>query len=71
VTAPVLRKALRLPAVLAATGDSRAAFYDKIKRGVYPRGISLDPTGRNVVWFEDVIAAVQQAAVDRLAADSK
>ena len=66
----MLRKALRKPAVLAALGVSNSVLYDGITRGVYPRGMKIDPAGRNVIWWEDEIIAVQKAAIERQARDA-
>ena len=54
---------MRLPAVLAATGWSKASLYAKIADKKFPAGTKLDPEGRAVVWFEDQVEVVQQTAV--------
>ena len=59
------RKVLRKPAVLAATGWSNSTLYEKIATGKFPKPTKLDPDGRVVVWFEDQVAAFQNAAIDR------
>ena len=59
----MVRKVMRSPAVLDATGWSKATLYAKIADGVFPRGRRLDPNGRAVVWFEDEVEAFQKAAV--------
>jgi predicted DNA-binding transcriptional regulator AlpA len=61
----MVRKVMRKPAVLAATGFSNSTLYDKINAGKFPKPTKLDPEGRAVVWFEDEIEAFQKAAVDR------
>ncbi len=64
----MVRRVLRKPAVLAATGWSNSSLYDQIAKGKFPRGVKLDPEGRTVVWFEDEIEAIQKRAVERAAA---
>jgi predicted DNA-binding transcriptional regulator AlpA len=59
----MVRKVMRLPAVLAATGYAKPTLYAKIKELKFPKGTKLDPNGRAVVWFEDEIEAFQKAAV--------
>ena len=46
-TAPVL---LRLPAVLARVGVSKATLYRWSRTGQFPRPYSLTPTGSTVAW---------------------
>lgn len=55
-----VRKALRLPAVLAATGWSQSTLYAKMAAGRFPRGQKLDPGGSSRIWFEDEIEAFQK-----------
>lgn len=59
----MVRKVMRLPAVLAATGWAKATLYAKIEIGKLPKGTKLDPDARAVVWFEDEIEAFQKSAV--------
>jgi prophage regulatory protein len=59
----MVRKVMRRPAILAATGWSRASLYAKIAEGKFPKGTKLDPSGNAVVWFEDEVEAWQNAAV--------
>lgn len=61
----MVRKVMRLPDVLAATGWSKGTLYQKIKDDKFPAGTRLDPEGRAVVWFEDVIESFQKTAVER------
>ena len=63
----MVRKVLRKPAVLAATGYSNSTLYEKIKRGKFPKPHKLDPDGRIVGWFEDEIELIQKRAVERQA----
>jgi prophage regulatory protein len=58
----MVRKALRKPAVLDATGWSTATLYAKIAAGIFPPGTKLDPNGRAVVWFDDEVAKFQANA---------
>jgi prophage regulatory protein len=60
-----MRRVLRKPAVLAATGWSNSTLYDKMKAGKFPKPTRLDPDGRVVVWFEDEVAEYQRLAVER------
>ena len=59
----MVRRFLRLPAVMAATGYSRSTVYEKVKTGKLPAPVKLDPTGKAVGWWEDEIEAVQNRAV--------
>jgi prophage regulatory protein len=61
----MVRQVMRRPAVLAATGWSRASLYAKIAENKFPKGTRLDPDGNAVVWFEDEVEAWQKAAVER------
>jgi prophage regulatory protein len=58
-----LQRILRLPAVLAATGWSRATLYDKIKAGKFSKPIKLDEDGRAVGWTEGDVLVHQQARI--------
>jgi len=59
----MVRKVMRLPAVLDATGWAKATLYAKIADGKFPKGTKLDPDARAVVWFEDQVEAFQKNAV--------
>jgi prophage regulatory protein len=59
----MVRKVMRLPAVLAATGWAKPTLYAKITAGVFPKGTRLDPDARAVVWWEDEVEAFQKRAV--------
>jgi prophage regulatory protein len=59
----LVRKVMRLPAVIAATGWAKPTLYAKITAGKFPKGTKLDPDARAVVWFEDEVEAFQKAAV--------
>ena len=56
----MVRKAMRLPAVLQATGYAKPTLYSKIAAKKFPAGVKLDPDGRAVIWYEDEIEAVQK-----------
>jgi predicted DNA-binding transcriptional regulator AlpA len=64
----MVRKVMRKPAVLAATGWPPSTLYWKISQGIFPKGTKLDPTGRAVVWFEDEVEAFQKKALEAAAA---
>ena len=59
----MVRTAMRLPAVLGATGWAKPTLYAKIADGKFPKGTKLDPDARAVVWWEDEVEAFQKAAV--------
>ena len=59
----MIRKVMRLPAVLDATGWAKPTLYAKIAAKKFPAGTKLDPDARAVVWFEDEVEAFQKAAV--------
>lgn len=61
----MVRKIMRKPAVLAATGFSNSTLYERMAKGKFPKPTKLDPDGRTVVWFEDEIEAWQKAAIER------
>jgi len=61
----MVRKLLRKPVVLQATGWSNSTLYDKIAKGKFPKPVKIDPDGRVVGWWEDEIEAIQKAAADR------
>jgi predicted DNA-binding transcriptional regulator AlpA len=55
----MVRKAMRMPVLMEATGLCKASIYNRIADGIFPPGRKLDPNGRAVIWFEDEIEAVQ------------
>ena len=59
----MVRKVMRKPAVLAATGWSNSTLYEKMKAGKFPKAVKLDPDAKTVIWFEDEVAAFQNRAV--------
>jgi prophage regulatory protein len=64
----MVRKVMRKPAVLAATGWSNSCLYEKIAKGLFPKPVKLDPNGRTVIWFEDQVEAFEKRAAERQAA---
>jgi|KBSMisStandDraft_5_1062788.scaffolds.fasta_scaffold2567027_2 prophage regulatory protein len=52
---PKLRRVLRLPAVLEATGYSRSQLQEKITKGEFPAPFKLSESGRAKGWFEDAV----------------
>ena len=66
----MVRKVLRLPAVLDATGWAKATLYAKIADGKFPKGTKPDPDARAVVWFEDEVEAFQKKAVAAATAEA-
>jgi prophage regulatory protein len=63
----MVRKVLRKPAVLEATGFSNSTLYDRIAKGKFPKPTKLDPDGRIAIWFADEVEAFQQRAIERQA----
>ena len=55
-----VRKVLRIPAVLEATGWSRSTLYQKMVDKKFPRGTKLDPDGQTRVWWADKVEAWQK-----------
>jgi prophage regulatory protein len=56
-----LRKLLRLPATMAATGEGRSTIYTKIKAGTFPKPVKLGQ--KAVGWVEDEIAAYNERKI--------
>ena len=52
---------LRLPAVLAATGDARSTFYRRIRDQLWTRPVQIGP--RSVGWPEHEVAALNAARI--------
>lgn len=59
----LIRRAMKLPAVRAATSYSEPTIYRKMAAGTFPKGVKIDPNSRAVIWWEDEIIAYQQAAI--------
>jgi predicted DNA-binding transcriptional regulator AlpA len=66
----MVRKVMRRPAVLAATGWSEKTLERKIKEKIFPPGVKIDPAARARVWFEDEVEAFQQAAIEAAAMEA-
>jgi prophage regulatory protein len=66
----MIRKVVRLPRVLEATGWAKPTLYAKIADGKFPKGTKLDPDARAVVWFEDEIEAWQKKGVEAAAREA-
>ena len=61
-TANNSRRLLRLPEVKRFVGLGRSAIYDKIKRGEFPRPVSLG--ARAVAWPSDEINSWVDSRID-------
>jgi predicted DNA-binding transcriptional regulator AlpA len=57
------RNLLRFQRALEITGLKRSAFYDKVKAGIIPRPIKIDPNGKAVAWIEAELIALQDRAI--------
>jgi predicted DNA-binding transcriptional regulator AlpA len=66
----LVRKVMRRPAVLAATGWSEKTLERKIRDGIFPAGIKIDPAARARVWFEEEVEAFQEAAIKAAAMEA-
>lgn len=53
-----VRKAMRLPAVMDATGLAKPTIYKKIAEGKFPAGTKREDV-RVRIWFQDEIEAYQ------------
>ena len=60
INKPKLRKVLRWPDVLAATGYSKTQIEVKIREGQFPCPFPLSEGGRAVGWWEDELIAYQE-----------
>jgi prophage regulatory protein len=56
----MVRRMLRKPAVLEATGWPNSTLYWNIKNGRFPKGVKIG--ARSVAWFEDEVLDWQQKA---------
>jgi prophage regulatory protein len=56
-----IRKLLRLPATMAATGLSRSSIYSKIQSGEFPKPVKLGP--KAVGWVEEEVAQYNEAKI--------
>jgi predicted DNA-binding transcriptional regulator AlpA len=57
------RNLVRFQRALEITGLKRSAFYDKVKSGIIPRPIKIDPNGKAVAWIEAELIALQDRAI--------
>jgi prophage regulatory protein len=55
-----LKRILRRPQVLAATGYQRTQLQELIDKGEFPPPFPLSDTGRAVGWLEDEVISWQQ-----------
>lgn len=60
-----LKKFMRLPAVMEATGRGRSAIYADIKHGRFPAPINIGP--RAVAWDAAAIEQWQQKQISSAA----
>lgn len=58
-----IKKFLRLPAVMEATGKSRTTIYDNMKAGTFPESVRIGP--RSIAWDADEVAAWQQQCAEK------
>jgi prophage regulatory protein len=58
---PLLRRILREPEVLQASGYRKTQLDLLIQQGKFPKPIRLSEGGRARGWFEDEIIAFQEA----------
>jgi predicted DNA-binding transcriptional regulator AlpA len=58
---PLLRRILREPEVLAASGYRKTQLDVLIQQGKFPKPIKLSEGGRARGWFEDEIIQFQEA----------
>jgi prophage regulatory protein len=57
----MLRRILRLPQVVEATGETRSTIYKRIAEGEFPRPVRLG--AKSVGWVEDEIAEYNNARI--------
>ncbi len=57
----MLRRILRLPQVVDATGETRSTIYKRILEGEFPKPVKLG--AKSVGWVEDEIAAYNDARI--------
>jgi predicted DNA-binding transcriptional regulator AlpA len=55
-----LRKAIKRPKVLEATGWSVPTLYRKMKENAFPKSQKLDPNGAAIIWWEDEVIKWQK-----------
>jgi prophage regulatory protein len=57
----MLRRILRLPQVVEATGETRSTIYKRIAEGEFPKPVKLG--AKSVGWVEDEIAQYNEARI--------
>ena len=57
----MLRRILRLPQVVDATGETRSTIYKRISQAEFPRPVRLG--AKSVGWVEEEIAAYNEARI--------
>jgi prophage regulatory protein len=57
----MIPRIIRLPEVMAATGESRSTIYKRISDGKFPKPVKLGP--KSVGWVEEEIAAYNEARI--------
>jgi prophage regulatory protein len=57
----MLRRILRLPQVVEATGETRSTIYKRMAEGEFPKPVRLG--SKSVGWVEDEIAAYNEARI--------
>jgi prophage regulatory protein len=57
----MLRRILRLPQVVEATGETRSTIYKRIAEGEFPKPVRLGM--KSVGWVEEEIAAYNEARI--------
>lgn len=57
----MVKRILRVPAVLAARGKSRSGHYADITAGLYTPPVKIGPRGSG--WPDDEVAALQAATI--------
>jgi prophage regulatory protein len=64
----MLRRILRLPQVVEATGETRSTIYKRIAEGEFPKPVRLG--AKSVGWVEDEIAAYNEARIAKRDAEA-
>ena len=60
-----VKKFMRMPAVIEATGKARQTIYDNMKAGTFPKAVRIGP--RSIAWDAEEIAAWQKKVRDERA----
>ena len=64
----MLRRILRLPQVVEATGETRSTIYKRIAEGEFPKPVKLG--AKSVGWVEDEIAVYNEARIAKRDAEA-